>query len=94
VTARRDAFAQLDALVRDHLAAVSPLPAASLTSRELAHDISPSAVDAQRGRVPLDRLQIILSACEQARYAPPDRLPTAEVFRETVADVEQLLAAR
>jgi hypothetical protein len=87
--ARREGFAEIDALLRDHLAAVSHLPATSLTSTELA-----AALDPRDARLPLDRVRTVLAACELARYAPRDRLPTAEAFRDVLADAEQVLATR
>jgi hypothetical protein len=87
--ARRDAFAQLDTLVREHLRAVSGLPAPSLTSREIA-----GALDSDHTRLPADLVGRVLSACETARYAPPDRLPAADAWRDTLADAEQVLATR
>jgi hypothetical protein len=88
-TARRDGFAEIDAVVRDHLATVSHLPATSLTTTELA-----AALDGHKGHLPLDRVRTVLAACETARYAPRDRLPTAEAFRDVLADAEQVLATR
>lgn len=88
-TARRDGFAEIDALVRDHVAAVSHLPATSLTTTELA-----TALASRNGHLPLDRVRTVLVACETARYAPRDRLPTAEAFRDVLADAEQVLATR
>jgi hypothetical protein len=88
-TARRDGFAEIDALVRDHVAAVSHLPARSLTTTELA-----AALASRNGHLPLDRVSTVLAACEVARYAPSDRLPNAEAFRNVLADAEQVLATR
>lgn len=88
-TARREAFAQLDALVREHLHTVSGLPAPSLTSREIA-----GALDSEHSRFPVDLVGRVLSTCELARYAPPDRLPAADAWRDTLADAEQVLATR
>jgi hypothetical protein len=88
-TARRDGFAEIDALVRDHVAAMSHLPATSLTTTELAAALAP-----RNGHLPLDRVRTVLAACETARYAPRDRLPTADTFRDVLAEAEQVLATR
>jgi hypothetical protein len=87
--ARRDAFAQLDALVRAHLRDVADVPAPSLTSDEIA-----TALEPRRSRLPLDLVKSVLATCELARYGPPDRLPPADAWRDTLADAEQVLAAR
>lgn len=88
-TARREGFVQLDALVREHLRAVSDLPAPSLTQREIVEELEP------RGeKVRIDLVRSVLATCELAHYAPPDRLPTADAWRDTLADAEQVLATR
>jgi len=87
--ARREAFAQLDTLVREHLHTVSGLPAPSLTSREIT-----GALGSDHSRLPADLVGRVLSTCELARYAPPDRLPPPDAWRDTLADAEQVLATR
>jgi hypothetical protein len=109
---RRDAFGQLDALVREHLRAVANVPASSLTCREIVQELEPRgerdpasshassfATDPRswlrpREAVRIDLVRNILSTCELARYAPPDRLPTADAWRDALADAEQVLATR
>ncbi len=108
--ARRNAFGQLDALVRDHLRAVADVPAPNLTCREIMQELEPrgerdpapsnttSFATAPRSwlrtreAVRIDLVRNILSTCEVARYAPPGRLPSADAWRDTLADAEQVLA--
>ena len=84
--ARREAFAQLDALVRQHLADVEGIPAASLTPAEIAH-----ALEARPSRVQADAVASILKACEVARYAAPEQVPSADAWRDTLAQAEQVI---
>ena len=89
VEGRREAFTELDALVRAHLRDVCGIPAPSLTAAELT-----PAVSAHGSRMPIELVTSVLAVCEVARYAPPHATPSADACRETVAQVEQLLAAR
>ena len=63
---RRDAFARLDALVRQHLSDVCGVPAASLTPLEIA-----AALSARPSGAPVELASSVLSTCELALYAPP-----------------------
>jgi len=85
---RRDAFARLDALVRQHLSDVCGVPAVSLTPPEIA-----TALSARSSGPPMELASSVLSTCELARYAPPALLPSASVWRDTLAHAEQVLAA-
>jgi hypothetical protein len=85
-TARRDAFARLDSLIRRYLADSCGVSAAGLTPHEIAVALEPCAA-----RVPLELVTAILSASELARYGTPDLQPTVAVWRETVGQAEQVL---
>jgi hypothetical protein len=91
--ARRDGFAELDALVRAHVRDVSGVPAPSLTAPEIERELT-AALASRRSRLSIDLVRGVLATCEIARYGPPDRLPPADAWRDTLADAEQLLAMR
>ena len=84
--ARREAYTKVDVLVREHLRDICGVPGASLTPAE----VKPAL--AARG-VPIDgdRVTALLAACERARYAPIDAIPSAEACREAMAEAEQLV---
>jgi hypothetical protein len=46
---------------------------------------------ANDGRVPLELAATVLGQCDQARYAPPDAVPTAEDCRATIARAAQVI---
>lgn len=81
-------YARLNSLVRDHLRDVSGIHASNLTSAEIGPAIS------ERGaRLSAELVTSVLTACEQALYAPVDLLPSAEACRQTLKHAEQVLAS-
>jgi hypothetical protein len=83
---RRDAYARLNALVRDHVQEAAGVGARGLTPLEVEAALS------SRGRgEPIELVTTVLSACDQARYAPPDALPSADACRQTIEQSEQVL---
>jgi hypothetical protein len=86
---RRDAFARLDDLVRQHLTQVCGVPASSMTPSEIA-----AALGARGSGLPVELASSVLNTCETARYAPPTLLPSATAWRDTLAHAEQVLATR
>lgn len=86
---RRDAFTQINAVVRDHLRDVGGIPGPSLTPGEIA-----PALSEKGARVPAETVASLLAACETARYAPLDAMPSADACREALDQAEALLAAR
>jgi hypothetical protein len=103
---RRLAYDAISAAVRDHVAAASHVPAASLTAAELdaALDVPDShrslrpAFDLPRSlrpggsKVPREAVASLLAACDAARYGPPAALPSAQECRDALATAEQVLA--
>lgn len=87
--ARREGFARLDPLVREHVAGVCGVAAAGMTPDEIEVALAPCA-----GRIPIELVTAILASCELARYASPELQPSAETWRETLAHAEQVLSAR
>jgi len=86
IEGRRALFTQVNALVRDHLRDACGVPGPSLTPAEVA-----AALSARGSRVPIELVTAVLTTCEAARYAPAERLPSAEVCRDVVARAEQVL---
>ncbi len=86
---RREAFTQIDTIVRQHLQDVSGAPGQSLTPPEVE-----PALAGRPSRLPADRVAALLLACETARYGPPQSLPSAEACRDALAQTEELLGAR
>ena len=87
IEGRRQVFSDLDALLRQHLRDVCGVPAAGLTPHEV-----PFALASNRSNVNADLIASVLETCERARYAPPHAIPSAEVCRDAVSSVEQIVA--
>ncbi len=88
IDGRRQVFTDLDALLRQHLRDVCGVAAASLTPHEV-----PFALASHRSNVNAELIASVLETCELARYAPSHAIPSADVCRETVGNVEQLIEA-
>jgi hypothetical protein len=86
---RRHAYDEISTAVREHVAAVSGVPATGLTAAELG-----AALDGARARVPRETVTSLLASCDAARYGPPAAIPSAEQTREALAAAEQVLAGR
>jgi hypothetical protein len=85
---RREAYSQLNALVRDHVHHVASLDASSLTPVEIM-----AALSRPDARVLTDLVGAVLAACDQARYAPLDALPSIDACRQAIAQAETLLGS-
>jgi hypothetical protein len=83
---RLEAYSRLNALVRDHVRHVAGVDAAGLTPAEIG-----AALSRQNGRVPIELVAGVLEACDQARYAPPDALPSADACRRAIEQCEQVV---
>jgi hypothetical protein len=88
-TDRRRAYDEISAAVREHVAAHSHVSAAALTASELD-----SALASDGGRVPREAVTALLASCDEARYGPPDAVPSAQACREALSTAEQLLGGR
>ncbi len=86
---RREAYTQIDAIVRDHLDRTTGVTGRALTPAEVG-----PALAGQRVRVPSEEVSALLAECERARYGPPDALPSADACRDALARAEQLVAPR
>jgi len=87
IDGRRDALTALDALVRAHVRDVCGIPGPSLTPAEIG-----SALSSHGTRVPVELVTTVLTTCERARYAPAHGSPSADVCREAIEQVEQVIA--
>jgi hypothetical protein len=86
--ARREAFARLDGVVRQHVADVCGVAAAGLTPEEITLAIEPCAA-----RIPRELVTSVLTSCELARYATPELQPSPAAWQDALAQARQLLSA-
>lgn len=86
---RRDAYGQMNAIVREHLRDVCGVPGPALTPAEIEPALAGSG-----SRVPAEDVIALLTACDLARYAPPSALPAADACRDALDRTEQLIAVR
>lgn len=83
---RLEAYGQLDAFVRDHLAVTTGVAAHSLTPENLRR-----VLEDRMPRLPGQEIEALLAACERARYAPEPPSPTQ--WADAVQDAEAVLRA-
>jgi len=81
---RREAYAKLDALIRDHARQTSGIAAAALTPSEL-----PGATTRPQQIRQLEQIQALLTECERAKYAPQP--PDPERWSSVLIEAEQIL---
>lgn len=86
---RRRAYDEISTAVRAHIAASSGVPASSLTAVELD-----AALAGGRGRVPRESVVTLIATCDEARYGPPQAVPSAQACREALATAQQVLGGR
>lgn len=84
---RREAYGRLDALLRQLAANAAGISAQALTPPEIVERLR-----ANGSALPAETVGALLEECEQARYGPPSRLPSAERLREAIATTEQLVS--
>jgi len=88
---RREAYSRLNALLRDHVRDAAGFDAATLTPEEI--DAALARAD-QAGGVAAASITAVLAACDQARYAPPDALPSADACRSTIEQAAQVITSQ
>ena len=76
---RRRAYDGIDALVRAHLRDAVGVPGPALTPAEV-----PARLDGKKLRTSADEVAALLAACDQARYAPPEALPSIDACRDAI----------
>jgi hypothetical protein len=86
---RRDAYTKINALVRDHLHDVCGIAGRSLTPAEIGPALSSRAT-----RIPVETVAALLAACDAARYAPAELLPSADACRAAIDQAAQVIAVR
>jgi hypothetical protein len=86
---RRDAYGQMNTIIRDHLRDVCGVAGPALTPPEVE-----AALTRAGSRVPSEDVVALLGACDLARYAPAASLPPADACRDALDRTEQLIAAR
>jgi Domain of unknown function (DUF4381) len=84
---RREAYSRMNALVRDHLHHATGVATAGLTAAEVR-----AALAAHNGRIPAALVGDVLDACDRARYAPVDSLPSADECRTAIDQAARLTA--
>ena len=89
VEGRREAYSTIDVVVRAHLKDVCGVAGPSLTPAEVG-----PALAGDGARVPVEVVTALLTACETARYAPVEQLPSAEACRQALEQAAQVLAAK
>jgi hypothetical protein len=82
---RREAYAKLDTLIRDHARQTTGIAAAALTPSEL-----PAAIRHPEQVRHLEQIQILLAECERAKYAPQP--PDPERWSGMLLEAEQVLS--
>jgi hypothetical protein len=81
---QREAYARLDALIRDHARQTTGIAADALTPSEL-----PDAVAHPQRVRQLEQIQTLLAECERAKYAP--QRPDPDRWSSVLLEAEQLL---
>jgi hypothetical protein len=86
---RRRAYDEISTAVREHIAAHAGVPAPSLTAPEID-----AALATARTRMPRESVSALLASTDDARYAPPQAVPSAQACRDALATAEQVLGGR
>jgi hypothetical protein len=89
IDGRREAYSRMNDLVREHLRDVCGIAGQSLTPAEVE-----PALAARATAVPAGTVTTLLAACELARYAPAQALPSADQCRTAMDQAAEVLAAR
>lgn len=82
---RRRAYDRIDQDLRAYVAQAAGVPAPALTADELRKALAGTP------RLKGDALCDVLAACEHARYAPTDRVPSADALGDTIGQLRLAL---
>jgi hypothetical protein len=85
---RREAFARLDAVVRDYVNSVTGVQARTMTAAEIA-----AALDHGSTQIPLESLAAVLEACEVARFAPARLQPSRRDWDTTLEQAGRVIGS-
>jgi hypothetical protein len=91
---RRRAYDEISTAVRQHVAAASGVPAPSLTAEEVDAALEHGGAGLRTGRISRESVASLLAACDEARYGPPQALPSPQACRDALATADQVLSAR
>jgi hypothetical protein len=91
---RRRAYDEISTAVRQHVAAASGVPAPSLTAAEVDAALEHGGTGHRSGRLSRESVSALLAACDEARYGPPQALPSPQACRDALATAEQVLSGR
>nr|AAP58545.1 hypothetical protein [uncultured Acidobacteriota bacterium] len=86
---RRRAYDEVSGALKAYLEARTGLPAAALTTAEIEAALAEGGGELQR-----ERIGSLLAACDAARYAAPEEMPSAEACSEVVSAAAQVLRGR
>jgi hypothetical protein len=85
---RLDGFNQIEHILKEYIENTVEIKATPLTSAELSKRVS-----ALEPILPASEFEVILEACETARYGKPDNLPSADSFNKGLMFVQDLLTS-
>ena len=85
---RRRAYDGVDALVRAHLRDAAGVEGLALTPAEVT-----SRLDGRKLRVAPEEITALLDACQQARYSPPEAIPSTDSCRDAIEQARMVVAA-
>jgi len=84
---RRRAYDAISSAVREHIASRAGVPATALTATEIE-----DALAHARGRISREEVSALIASCDEARYGPPQAVPTPQACRDALSAAEQVLA--
>lgn len=84
---RRRAYDAISSAVREHIASRAGVPATALTATEIE-----DALAHARGRISREEVSALIASCDEARYGPPQAIPTPQACRDALSAAEQVLA--
>jgi hypothetical protein len=84
---RRRAYDAISTAVREHVASRAGVPAAALTATEIEEALAHA-----KGRVSREEVSALIANCDEARYGPPQAIPSAQACRDALSTAEHVLA--
>jgi hypothetical protein len=85
---RRRAYDAISSAVREHIASRAGVPATALTATEIE-----DALAHAKGRISREEVSALIASCDEARYGPPQAIPTAQSCRDALSAAEHVLGA-
>lgn len=84
---RRRAYDAISSAVREHVASRAGVPASALTATEIEEALAHA-----KGRVSREEVSALIANCDEARYGPPQAIPSAQACRDALSTAEHVLA--